>query len=140
MLWQSGPWRRRRVGDHCDRLSDAARDDALIASFAQHYDLLVIGAVERSLQARRKTSGLEVLEQILSLVLKAHDLNLGANRNIGQRHALVAGPALNRVAMRASCRVADSGHHPLLKHRAHRVLEPLGLLVNLIPRNTKNIG
>ncbi len=127
MLWQSGPWRRRRVGDHGDRFSDAARDDALLASFAEHYDLLVVGAFQRPLQARSEARGFEVLEQILSLVLKAHDLNLGANRDIGQRHALVARPTLNRVAVRAGCRVADRCHHPLLKHRAHRVLEPLGL-------------
>ena len=46
----------------------------------------------------------------------------------------------DRVAVRAGLRVADRGEHPLLEHRRHRVLEPLGLLVDLVPRDPEHVG
>jgi hypothetical protein len=36
--------------------------------------------------------------------------------------------------------VADRGHHALLEHRRHRVLQALGLLVDLVPGDSQHIG
>ena len=45
-----------------------------------------------------------------------------------------------RVAVRAGRRVADRRQHPLLEHRRHRVLQPLGLLVDLVPGDPEDVG
>ena len=47
---------------------------------------------------------------------------------------------VDRVAVRAGLRVADRGEHALLEHRRHRVLEALGLLVDLVPRDPEDVG
>ena len=54
--------------------------------------------------------------------------------------ALLAGSLDDRVAVRAGLGVADRRQHPLLEHRGHRVLEPLGLLVHLVPGDAEHVG
>ena len=49
-------------------------------------------------------------------------------------------PDVDRMAVRAGLRVADRGEHALLEHGRHRVLEPLGLLVHLVPRDAEDVG
>ena len=49
-------------------------------------------------------------------------------------------PAHDRVAVRAGLGVADGGEHALLEHRRHRVLEALGLLVDLVPGDAEHVG
>jgi hypothetical protein len=44
------------------------------------------------------------------------------------------------VAVRAGLGVADRGAHALLEHRRHRVLEALGLLVDLVPGDAEDVG
>ena len=44
------------------------------------------------------------------------------------------------MAVRARLRVADGGEHALLEHGRHRVLEALGLLVHLVPRDPQDVG
>ena len=43
-------------------------------------------------------------------------------------------------AVGARLRIADGGEHALLEHRRHRVLEALGLLVDLVPRDLQHVG
>ena len=52
----------------------------------------------------------------------------------------IRGAGDDRVAVRAGLRVADRGEHALLEHRGHRVLEALGLLVDLVPRDPEDVG
>ena len=47
---------------------------------------------------------------------------------------------VDRVAVRTGLGVADGGEHARLQHRRHRVLEPLGLLVDLVPRDPEHVG
>ena len=49
-------------------------------------------------------------------------------------------PGLDRMAVRAGLRVADRGQHARLEYRRHRVLEPLGLLVDVVPRDLQHVG
>jgi hypothetical protein len=42
--------------------------------------------------------------------------------------------------MGARLGIADRGQHPFLEHRRHRVLESLGLLVDLVPRDPEHVG
>jgi hypothetical protein len=44
------------------------------------------------------------------------------------------------MAVRAGLRVADGRQHPLLEDGGHRVLEPFGLLVDLVPRDLQDVG
>ena len=46
----------------------------------------------------------------------------------------------DRVAVRTGLGVADRGEHALLEDRRHRVFEPLGLLVDLVPRDAEDVG
>ena len=80
------------------------------------------------------------MQQVLGLVLEAQDRDLGAQLDVGQRDALDPLADLDRVAMRAGLRVADRGEHARLEHRRHRVLEPLGLLVDLVPGDAQDVG
>ena len=52
----------------------------------------------------------------------------------------IRSPGLERVAVRARLGVADRGEHALLELRRHRVLEPLGLLVHVVPRDAQDVG
>ena len=80
------------------------------------------------------------MQQVLGLVLEAQDLDRRARLAVGERHALDALAGLDRMAVRARLGVADGGEHARLEHRRHRVLEPLGLLVHLVPRDPEHVG
>ena len=82
----------------------------------------------------------QVVEQLLGLVLEAQHGDRGADRDVGQQRALLADPLDDRVPVRAGRRVADRRPHPLLQHRRHRVLDPLGLLVDLVPGDPEDVG
>ena len=80
------------------------------------------------------------MEQLLGLVLEAQDVDLGADLDVGEQRALLAGALDDRVAVGAGRGVADRRPHPLLEHRRHRVLDPLGLLVDLVPGDAEDVG
>ena len=63
----------------------------------------------------------------------------GARLDVTQRHAHHALPDVDRVPVRTRLRVADRGKHARLEHGGHRVLEPLGLLVDLVPRDPEDV-
>src|SRR5439155_14212364 len=130
--------RRRGVGEDRHRLGHAARDHRAAAVMLDD-DLAVAGARQRALEPGLETRGLEVVQQVLGLVLEAQDADLRALGDVGERDALDAPPGLDRVAVRARLRVADRRQHPLLEHRGHRVLEALGLLVDLVPRDAEDV-
>ena len=133
-----GARRRRRVGAHRDRLGDRGGDgDLAVAGVDRH--VLALGR-HRAVHAGLHARGHELVEQVLGLVLEAQDLDRRADLDVGERHALHAGARLDRVAVRAGLRVADRGEHPLLEHRRHRVLQALGLLVHLVPRDAEDVG
>ena len=93
-------------------------------------------ALHPGLDARRP----EVVQEVLGLVLEAEDLHARARLDVGQRHALDPVGRRDRVAVRAGLRVADRGEHPLLEDGRHRVLQALGLLVHLVPRDPEDVG
>ena len=113
----------------------AARPSALCSDH-----LLVVAHRERALQAGLEARGLEVVQQILGLVLEAQDAHGGADRDVGQRHAREALADDDRVTVRAGLGVADRREHALLEHRRHRVLQALGLLVDLVPGDAEHVG
>ena len=123
-----------------DRLGDAARDgvspsaDAITTSSSS--ELLTV-----AVHARLEPGGAQVVEQLLGLVLEAQDPR-PSRRPRSRPAASRCSRSLehDRVAVRAGLRVADRGHHPLLEHRRHRVLEPLGLLVDLVPGDPQDVG
>ena len=80
------------------------------------------------------------MQQLLGLVLEAQDGDLGADLDVGQQRALLADALDDRVAVGAGGGVADRGAHPLLQHRRHRVLDPLRLLVHLVPGDAEDVG
>ncbi len=80
------------------------------------------------------------MQQVLGLVLEAQDSHLGAELDVGERDAGEPCAGDDRVPVRAGLRVADRSEHALLEHRRHRVLEPLGLLVDLVPRDAQDVG
>ena len=83
---------------------------------------------------------LEVVEELFGLVLEAKDRDLRAGLDVGEENALLASPLHDRMAVRAGLGVADGGEHALLEHGGHRVLHPLGLLVDLVPRDAQDVG
>ena len=83
---------------------------------------------------------LQVVEDLLGLVLEPEHVDRGARLDVREEYAVLASALDDRVAVRAGRRVADRGQHPLLQHRGHRVLEALGLLVNLVPRHAEDVG
>ena len=52
----------------------------------------------------------------------------------------IRSPDLDRVAVRTGRGVADGGAHVGLEARRHRVLELLGLLVDVVPRDADDVG
>ena len=84
--------------------------------------------------------GLEVVQEVLGLVLEAQHAHRGADLDVGERHARQARAGDDRVAVRAGLGVADRREHALLEHRRHRVLEALGLLVDLVPGHAQDVG
>ena len=87
-----------------------------------------------------EASALQVVEDLLGLVLEAQDHDVGARLHVGQEDALLTGPLDDRMPVRAGLRVTDRREHSLLEHGRHRVLEPLRLLVDLVPRDTEDVG
>jgi hypothetical protein len=57
------------------------------------------------------------VQQVLGLVLEAHDLHGRADLDVGERHALDACARLDRMAVGARLGVADRRAHTLLQHR-----------------------
>ena len=82
----------------------------------------------------------EVVEDVLGLVLEPQDRDLGADRAVGQRHAVDPLPDTDRMAVRTGERIADAAADVRLEAGCHRVLEVLGLLVHLIPRDADLIS
>ena len=80
------------------------------------------------------------MEEVLGLVLEAEDADARALLDVGQRDALLARLSPIGCPCGHVCGVADRGQHPLLEHRRHRVLEPLGLLVDLVPGDPEHVG
>ena len=95
---------------------------------------------ELAVEARASPGLLEVVKKLLGLVLEAKDRDLRAGLDVGEQHALLAGALDDRVAVRAGLGVADRGEHALLEDGRHRVLQPLGLLVDLVPRDAEDVG
>jgi hypothetical protein len=82
---------------------------------------------------------LQVVEQVLGLVLEPQHPHEGAVLHVRERHAELALALEDRVPVRAGLRVADRAEHALLHHRRHPVLEPLGLLVDLVPGDVEDV-
>ena len=80
------------------------------------------------------------MEQLLGLVLEAQHGDLGSGLDVGEQHAVLARALDDRVPVRAGGGVSDRGQHPLLEHRRHRVLEPLGFLMDLVPGDPEHVG
>ena len=80
------------------------------------------------------------MQEVLRLVLEAQDHDAGAHLDVGERDALDAGAGGDRMAVRARLRVADRGEHARLQDGRHRVLEALGLLVDLVPWDPEDVG
>ena len=80
------------------------------------------------------------MEDLLGLVLEAEDDDARAGLDVGQQSALLARALDDRVAVGAGLGVADRGEHALLEHRRHRVLQALGLLVDLVPGDAEHVG
>ena len=123
-----------------ETVSATLRVTACFASPASDHDLVVPGAREHCPRARGQAGVLQVVQQVLGLVLEAEHAHARALLDVGERHALLALALEDRVAVRAGLRVADRAQHALLDHRRHPVLEPLGLLVDLIPGNVEHVG
>ena len=118
----------------------AARGVTLGLAARSTDDLVAVVLAHRGRQAGLEALVLEVVQQVLGLVLQAQDLDRRARLDIGQRDALDTGAGHDRVTVRTRLRVADGGEHPLLQHGRHRVLEPLGLLVHVVPRDPEDVG
>src|SRR5512132_2761997 len=131
LLGQRDPRRRRRIGDHRHRLGDRTQDAHLMAAGVQD-DLVAVVLAQGGRHARLEALLLQVVQEVLGLVLETQDGDRSAGLDVGQRDALDARPGDDRVPVRARLRIADGGQHPLLQDRRHRVLEPLGLLVDLV--------
>ena len=80
------------------------------------------------------------MQQLLGLVLEAQHGDVGAGLDVGEQRALLARALDDRVPVGAGGRVADRRPHALLQHRRHRVLDPLGLLVDLVPGDAEHVG
>ena len=93
-----------------------------------------------ALEAGLEAGLLEVVQEILGLVLEAEDVDVGADGDVGERDTLDPAAGDDRVAVGARRGVADRGEHALLEHGRHRVLEALGLLVDLVPGNPEHVG
>ncbi len=107
---------------------------------ATQRDVLLVALGEHALEPRLEAGRLQIVQQVLGLVLEAQHANRGAELDVGERHAREARAGDDRVAVRAGLGVADRGEHALLEHRRHRVLEALGLLVDLVPGNAEHVG
>src|SRR4051812_19693339 len=139
LLGQGDPRRGRRIGDDRHRLGDRAQDAHLVPAGVEH-DLVAVVLAYGGRQPRLEALVLQVVQQVLGLVLQAQDLHRRAGLDVGQRDALDARAGDDRVPVRAGLRVADGGQHALLQHRRHRVLQPLGLLVDLVPRDPEDVS
>ena len=104
------------------------------------HDLRVVALGERAPPCRARARGLEVVQQVLGLVLEAQHAHARADLDVGERHAAEPRPGDDRVPVRAGLGVADRGEHAFLEHRRHRVLEPLRLLVHLVPGHAEHVG
>ena len=127
------------IGHHGDGLGHAAGDRVGVAVRLDR-DRVVAGLRELALQTGREARVLEVVQQVLGLVLEPQHGDLGALLDIGQRHAGYALLGEDRMAVGASVGVADRLKHLLLHRGRHPVLEPLCLLVHLVPGDVEHVG
>ena len=103
-------------------------------------DVVVVLLGDGPLLAGLDPGVLEVVQEVLRLVLEAEDPDLGADLDVAERHADDPVADVDRMPVRARLRVADRGEHARLQHGRHRVLEPLRLLVHLVPRDPEDVG
>ncbi len=80
------------------------------------------------------------MQQVLGLVLESQDRDLGALLDVGQGHALDAPTRLDRVPVGAGRGLPHRRPDVGLEAWGHGVLEPLGLLVHVVPGNADDIG
>ncbi len=139
LLGQRGARRGRRVGEHRHGLGHRAGERGVPVGERDHH-VVGVDLGDLALLARGETLVHEEVQQVLGLVLEAKNGDLRALLDVGERHALDALAGRDRVAVRAGRRVADGGAHALLELRRHRVLEPLRLLVHVVPRNAQHVG
>jgi EmrB/QacA subfamily drug resistance transporter len=140
LLGQGGARRRRGIGEHRHRLGHRPGDRAGAAVGRLDDDLLGRGRGHRALHPRLDPGLLQVVQKVLRLVLEAQDRHARAGLHVGQRHALDARAGDDRMPVGARLGVADRGQHARLEHRRHRVLQALGLFVDLVPRDPEDVG
>ena len=96
---------------------------------------------DRPLEPRLEPDRAQVVQQILSLVLEAQHADRRALADVGERHTRRrarrpgSGDRAGRCVaspIAASMRSSSTGRH--------RVLEPLGLLVDLVPGDSEHVG
>ena len=80
------------------------------------------------------------MQQVLGLVLEAQDRHGRPGLDVRERHALDPPAGNDRMAVGAGGRVADGRPNVGLEARGHRVLEPFGLLVDVVPRHAHDVG
>ena len=80
------------------------------------------------------------MQEVLGLVLEAQDRHRRSGLDVRERHALDPPPGNDRMAMGAYGRVADGRPDVGLEAGRHRVLEPFGLLVHVVPRHAHDVG
>ena len=148
---RSGPWpgpaapgeaRCRTGGDGSARTVIVSATEAVTVTWQSPASIVTSSplAGHRAVHAGLHARGHERVEQVLGLVLEPQDRHRRADLDVDERDALHAGARLDRMAVRAGLRIADRGEHPLLEHRGHRVLQALGLLVHLVPRDAEDVG
>ena len=123
-----------------ETVSATLRETAWLPSSEADDDLVLARSSRASPRGRVEPGVLQVVEELLGLVLEPQHVDRGAGLDVGEQHAVLARALDDRVAVRAGRRVADRRQHPLLEHRRHRVLEPLGLLVDLVPGDAEDVG
>ena len=95
---------------------------------------------DRAGQAGLDADVLEVVQEILGLVLEPQDRDACPDLAIREGDAVDPLADPDRVAVRAGRRVADRSADVRLKAWRHRMLQALGLLVHVVPRNADDVG
>src|SRR5438270_13298 len=135
---------REALRERADTLAHALRRELPEARFrppvgALEHDPLIVALGEHPLEARLEPRVLEVVQNALALVLEAQHRHRRPHLHVGERHAFEARACHQRMPVRARVSAADRREHALFEVRRHRVLEPLGLLVHLVPRHAEDV-